>query len=253
MKTTIHWLRLSAVTLILAGCAAGSGSGLDPHEAAQANTDLGIDYLRNGNYTQAVEKLEKALEYDPRIVDAHWALAVAYQRINEPAGAERHYQRALDLKDRPEIANSYGVFLCEQDRVEEGLKYLDRAANDSRYPGQTDALANAGVCLDRVGKYDRADKYFDRALEQNAQHRPTLAALARRSLKQGDNLRARGFFQRLEATESAQTPLADDWLLLGARIEVALGDRESASRYLQRYNERNPSDQRTLERLGDGA
>jgi type IV pilus assembly protein PilF len=253
MNTNIHWLRLLVMTLVLAGCAGGSGSGLDPRRAAEANTDLGIDYLRNGHYMQAIEKLEKALEYDSRQVDAHWALAVAYQRINEPGAADRHYQRALDLKERPEILNSYGVFHCQQERVQEGLEYLDRAANDSRYPGQADALANAGLCLDRAGQQDRAEEYFRRALERDDRHRPTLAALARRSLEQGDNLRARGFFQRLDATESAQTPLADEWLLLGARIESALGDRETAAAYLQRYNERNPNDSRTLERLDEGA
>lgn len=251
MKTTTHWLRLSAMILILAGCA--GGSGLDPRRAAEANTDLGIDYLRNGHDMQAIEKLEKALEYDPMQVDAHWAIAVAYQRIGEPGAADRHYQRALDLKERPEILNSYGVFLCQREQIQEGLEYLERAANDSRYPGQADALANAGLCLDRAGQAARAEEYFRRALERDERHRPTLAALARRNLERGDNLRARGFLQRLEATESAQAPLLDEWLLLGARIELALDDRETAAAYLQRYNERNPQDPRTLERLDEGA
>lgn len=253
MSTPTRRALLLTAALALAGCAAGPDSGVDPEQAAEVNADLGIDYLRNGDETRAIRKLEKALEYDDRHVDAHWALAIAYDRVNEPDGADRHYRRALDLKERPEIRNSYGAFLCRRDRVEKGVEYLERAADDPRYPGRADALANAGLCLERAGEDGRAEDYFRRALERNEQHRPTLAALARRYLAAGDALRARGFFQRLAATEGPQTPLADEWLLLGARIEMALDDRETAAAYLQRYNERNPHDRRTLDRLDGDA
>lgn len=238
---------LLAAVLVVTGCAGGPDS--DPKEVAEANADLGIEYLRNGDVARAIETLEKALRHDSRHVDAHWALAIAYARANEPGEADDHYRRAVDLQGRPEILNSYGVFLCQQGRIDEAVDYFQRVAEDPQYPGRADALANAGLCLARAGEQARAEQYFRRALERNAKHRPTLAALARQSLEQGDNLRARGFFQRLEATESPETPLADEWLLLGARIEAALGDRETAEAYLERYNDRNPGDRRTLDQL----
>lgn len=245
MKTMTYTLRLLAAAVLLAGCAGGP----EPAGAAAANADLGMEYLRNGDEVEAIRWLEKALEYEPRHVDAHWALGIAHDRLNEPEAADRHYRRAIGIQDRPEILNGYGVFLCRQGRTDEALKYFQRAVDDPRYPGPADALTNAGLCLARAGDQDRAERYFRRALRHDERHRPALAALARQSLERGDALRARGFFQRLGATATSETPLTDDWLLLGARIETALGDRTAASAYLQRYNERNPEDRRRLDNL----
>lgn len=253
MTAVGRWLPPAALALLLAGCAGGPGADVDSQEVAEANADLGIEYLRNGDEPRAIRTLEKALRHDSGHVDAHWALAIAYARQDQPDAADRHYRRALDQKPRPEIRNSYGVFLCQQGRAREAVEHFQRVADDPKYPGPADALANAGQCLARAGEDEDAERYFRRALERNPQHRPTLAALARRNLEAGESLRARGFFQRLEATESPETPLDDEWLLLGARIEAARGDREAATAYLERYNERNPDDRRTLDQLEDDA
>lgn len=251
MNIAMHRLCLAAAALMLAGCAGGPAP--NPGRAAAANADLGIEYLRDGKETEAIERLEKALEYDSRNVDARWALAIAYSRLNENREADRHYRQAIDVQDRPEIRNSYAVFLCQQGRVEEALSNFEHAADDPRYPEPAAVLTNAGLCLDRAGDRDRAEDYFRRALALDEGHRPTLAALARHRLEGGDALNARGLFQRLEAVTTAQTPLADDWLLLGARIELALGNETVAAAYLQRYNQRNPEEPRTLEDLERGA
>lgn len=253
MSTVIRGILPLAAVFALAACAGGPEPVPDPDRAAAANAELGVRYLRDGNEAEAVKRLEKALEYDSRHVDAHWALGIAYDRLNEPEAADRHYRRAIDIQDRPEILNSYGVFLCRRERVEDALDYFERAVDDPGYPGPADALANAGLCLDRVGQPDRAERYFRRALARNERHRPSLAGLAEQRLEEGDALHARGFFQRLQAASGPDRPLTDDWLLLGARIETVLGDREAAAAYLQRYNERNPGDQRTLDDLESGS
>lgn len=247
MNIAMRGLWLAVAASMLAGCAGGPAP--NPERAAAANADLGIEYLRDGKETEAIERLEKALEYDSRNIDARWALAIAYSRLNENREADRHYRRAIDARDRPDIRNSYAVFLCRQGRVEDALSNFEQAASDPRYPEPAAVLTNAGLCLDRAGERDRAENYFRRALALDERHRPTLAALARHRLEGGDALNARGLFQRLEAATTAQTPLADDWLLLGARIELALENETAAAEYLQRYNERNPEDPRTLEGL----
>lgn len=239
------------VALVLAGCAGGPGT--NPDRAAAANADLGIGYLREGEETKAIDSLEKALEYDSRHVEARWALAIAYSRLGENEEADRHYRRVLDIRDRPDIRNSYGAFLCRQGRVDDALSNFEHAADDPRYPEPAAILTNAGLCLDRAGDRDRAENYYRRALTLDERHRPTLAAFARHRLENGDALNARGLFQRLEAATTAQSPLTDDWLLLGARIEKALGNAAAATAYLERYNERNPKDPRTLEDLERGA
>jgi type IV pilus assembly protein PilF len=96
---------LPAVLLtLLAGCATGGGSGMKNEtaeskreDAARVNTDLGQQYMRQGNLELALEKLNRALEFDPGYVDAHTVIAVLYETISDAAKAGEHYKRAAEL------------------------------------------------------------------------------------------------------------------------------------------------------------
>jgi type IV pilus assembly protein PilF len=87
-----------AAALLLASCATSSSNGraVDNKEAARANTQLGVAYLRQGNMNQAKEKLEKAEKQDPRSHEVQYALALFSERMNQPADAD-HYRAALKL------------------------------------------------------------------------------------------------------------------------------------------------------------
>lgn len=231
--------------LVLTACASSPQQKLNNADAANANANLGIDYMRKGNNELALSKLKRALEYNPDHVNANWALGIVYQRLNEPDKAETYFQRAIDRQPRPEILNSYGVFLCEQGETEEAVDKFQRSADNPRYATPANALANAGLCLERAGKTAKAETYYRRALKANPEHAPTLRQLAQLSYKQGDYLRARGFLQRLEDVET----LSGDMLLLGARIELAQGNRQGAALYLRRYNTDHPGAPRTLDQL----
>ena len=57
-------------------------------DAAIANMNLGAGYLRQGNTELAIERLRRALVQDPRLVDAHSTIAVAYDQIGKLEDAE---------------------------------------------------------------------------------------------------------------------------------------------------------------------
>ena len=70
----------------LVGCVTTEVTGdappvANPKEAAQINQELGIAYLRQGNYEQARAKLEKAVDEDPNLATAHSALGLVYERL----------------------------------------------------------------------------------------------------------------------------------------------------------------------------
>jgi type IV pilus assembly protein PilF len=234
----------AALALALAACTttemqpAPGASKPDLKEAARLNTQLGIDYMRKGQFDIALEKLEKALEQDDELGIAHSAIALVYQRKGETKLAGKHYREALDLNaDDPVTLNNFGIFLCGQGEPEEAEKIFVRAAKHRDNTRADDAWANAGVCLHNTPKArDRAEGYLREALQRNPNHANALAQMAQISYDKKDYLRARAFLQRYELNgrATAQT------LWLAARTERALGDHAMARSYERRLRSEFP-------------
>ena len=55
----------------------------DTVAAAKTRISLGLTYLKNGNYSQAKFNLDKALQFAPRLADAHYSIAYYYQVVGE--------------------------------------------------------------------------------------------------------------------------------------------------------------------------
>lgn len=235
---------LLACAIVLAGCA-GRDNVVDNSRAAEANASLGADFLRKNDNEQALSRFKRALGYDGNNVSANWGMAIVSDRIGETDDASRYYKKALDLQPGPTIYNSYGVFLCKQGDVDAAIKYFKRAANDPRYSGSADALANAGLCLHRAGQPEVAERYYRDALAANDSQLTALADMARLKYEQGDYLRARAFLERADSVDT----LDAEQLLLGARIELALNDRDAAGTYLERHNASDPSASLSLRQL----
>ena len=54
-----------------------------PERAAEINLEIGIDYLRKGNLPQAKEKIDRALEQNPRNAKAHSVAGMLYDRLGD--------------------------------------------------------------------------------------------------------------------------------------------------------------------------
>jgi Tfp pilus assembly protein PilF len=75
--------------LVLSACASTAeeeNPRINNKTAAQANTQLGIMHMREGNYDVARLKLEKALELQPDRVEAHEAIAILFAQDSFCAG-----------------------------------------------------------------------------------------------------------------------------------------------------------------------
>jgi type IV pilus assembly protein PilF len=228
---------------VVQGCATsssslgGSGASSDD-EAAQANLNLGAAYLREGEPQLALEKLERALDQNPRLADAHSAIAIAYDQLGKPDDAEKHYRRATQLApDNPAAANSYAVFLCRQNRWRAAEPYFERAADNPRYTTPAVALTNAGTCAMSAGELDRADEHFRAALDKNPTFADALAGLMELSYRQQDYLETRAFLQRYLAVRPATAPVL--WLCFN--VEQQLGDAAAAERCAVRLRQDFPT------------
>jgi type IV pilus assembly protein PilF len=230
-----------ALAAALAACAgAPSRSGGAPskeQDAAALQVKLGQEYMAKGELETAQEKLRRAIELDPRSVDAHTLLAVLNERIRRPEIAERYYRKAVELKPEDgNVTNNLGAFLCAQGRYDEAQRQFELAINDPFYKTPAVAFANSGVCARQAGDSARAEAQFRRALELDRTNLTALYEMAGIAHGKGEHLRARAFLQRYEARAPADAAL----LLLGVRVETALGDSKAAQGYRQRLAEQYP-------------
>ena len=224
---------LLLLAVLLAACSSGpridTDSGADT--PAEINAKLGLNYMRHGEYDVAEAKLKKALKENPRLGEAHHYLAELYRRTERYDEAKEHFRLALKYTpDDPNLQNNFGVFLCGQGEYREAIDLFVKVAASRDYKRPDDAYANAGLCALRIPDEKLGEMYLRRALAINKQLPNALYHMARLSFDHGQYMKARAFIERY-ASAAQPTPQS---LLLGARIELALGDRTAAEDYAAR-------------------
>lgn len=235
MRTLIAIVALS----LGQGCVSSSSgrSRMPTQDAAVANLNLGVAYLRQGRPEIARANLEKALEFDPRLAAAHSAIAIAYEQLGDSDAAEEHYLRATQLESNDgSAANSYAVFLCRYDRWGEAERFFRRAAESPRYPTPAAALTNAGVCARSVGDLVTAERYFREGLSRDAEFPDALSNMADLTFQAEDYLASRAFTQRYLAAAGG-TP---EILLLCVQVERALDAIDAAAECASRLRSTFP-------------
>jgi type IV pilus assembly protein PilF len=241
--------RLSVLALValLAACTNGGSGNVKPEskenekiEAARVHTELGQKYMQQGNLKTALEDLNKALSYDPDYTDAHTVLGVLYERIGDAKQAEEHYRRAAQIRPKGgNELNNYGTFLCKVGRYDEAVGYFDRAVADPFYNTPDVAMVNEGTCLLKAGKADAAEPVLRKALERSPNNAEALFQLASTLYEKGDYFKARAFMQRFESVGQARP----ESLMLGRNIELRLGNGGAAGEYTRRLLQSFPESQ----------
>ncbi len=210
----------------------GSSGSYRPTEGtndiAQTNLNLGIAYLRTGEFEKSLEKLKKARAADKNYPPIYNALGVLYQRLGNKVKAEEYYLHALGLNGSDSSTlNNYGQFLCQESRFDEAEVTFLKAANNPLYATPEIAFSNAGTCAMEQGELDTAETYFRDALKKNPKVAIALLQMAEISYATGNYLSARGYLQRyLEISSHTAKSL---WI--GVQVENELGDKNALSSY----------------------
>jgi type IV pilus assembly protein PilF len=230
MNRYFYRVPAAVMVLVLAACSTlqtGDESKQD-RRIADTNIQLGIAYMRQGDYETALVKLQKALEADPNSATANGTLAILYENVGENELAEKHFKKALRLSpDDPQTHNNYGQYLCRHDKHTEAIEQFKIAASDPLYPGLSASLTNAGICAARIPDDKQAESFFRKALEHDQNFPYALLQMANLMYTQGNYLAARAYIQRFDGVSA---PSAES-LWLGVRIENALGDLSAAGGY----------------------
>ena len=236
MNSTAHFpwpLKLTLVALLALSLAACTSARQDrkDKDAANYNTQLGSEYMRQGDLALAKDKLDRALSEDPESADVHSARAVLFERMGERDKADAEFRSALRLAPHdPQTVNKYAVYLCSGGRTDEGVKRFLEAAHNPLYRTPEVAYSNAGVCLRAAKRDDEAAVNFNRALELRPDYAEAAFQLGTLQFERGQLPAARAGIDGFLGTHEA-TP---DLLLLGVRVARAQGDRSGAQGFARR-------------------
>ena len=232
MHNTIIIIKKIAILfplLISLSACSGNPSKVSPKDskAAEYNARLGAEYTRKGRLNLANEKLQKALEQNPRSAEAHHYYALLQQKLGTTGKADKHFRTAIKLNPKdPQLLNNYGSHLCKNGYYEEASKQFMAALNDPLYTTPEFAYTNAGICIKKSGNATQAEQYFRKSLALKPSFGTALYQMAKLKYEQGDYARAQAFLQRYHEKnrEDAST------LSLCVKINTGLGDASTASR-----------------------
>lgn len=199
----------------------------DP-KAAEINVQLGLGYLRSGDYEIALGKLEKALQQNPNLPSAHNTIALLYQRLGELDKAEKHFTQAVQREPKySEAQNNFGVFLCQQKRYDEAEERFVKATENPLYSNKAQAFENAGVCLMLKPDAQKAETYFRKSLQLNQRLPKSLLQMAKINYEQANYVEAKSYIERYKKV-AAWSPQA---LLTAIKVESKLGEQDAVASY----------------------
>ena len=205
-----------------------TNSYYDREEIAARNLNLGIEYMKLGEYNLALEKLLRAKEAKSDYAPVYDALGLLYQKLGQPEEADRNFRQAIKLNSNSSITlNNYGQFLCNQDQEEEAENHFLAAAENPLYETPEIPYTNIGTCALMHDQPDKASEFFKKALTLNPAIPAALIQMAEIECNEGNYESAHDYLERY-LKFSKHTPKS---LWLGIRIEQQLGNKNKVSGY----------------------
>jgi len=128
--------------------------------------DSALKLIESGNYQEAIEILDEALEFDPDNIHALHNKGWALLGLDKPKEAIFWFDKAIliDLTYVHALNNKGNAFI-ELDRPEDALVFFDMVLRID--PNYIHAWNNKGFALSKLGRYDDAILHFNKALEIN--------------------------------------------------------------------------------------
>jgi type IV pilus assembly protein PilF len=219
-----------------------SGRKKQAFEVAIANMNLGIEYMRQGAYDNALENLNRSILAKPDFAPAYNVLGLLYQRLGDPKKSEDNFKYSIKLDPTDSSTyNNYGLFLCNNNRLDEAEVVFLTAANNAFYDAPEIALTNAGICL-LGSKPEMGEGYLKQALNKNQYFPHALIQLAEISYNRSDYELAHQYFERYK-DRTGHTPKS---LWLGVRICNELGYKDDVASYALLLRNKYPESKETI-------
>lgn len=220
-------------------------------DLAQVQSSYGLLKTGTGEYEQAVQYFNRALENDNRYTPAYRGLAEAYDKLGKTEQAIATYQKAIDLK--PDYWESYkdlGVHYLRKGNFKAAIDQFQKVIKIT--PSSSTAYSNLGVAYYYNGDMKKAREMFENslALEKNPITANNLAGLY---YWEGNFARAANMY---EIALNAYSDRYEIWGNLAAAYELSGSDEKARKAYQtaiakgEKQLEVNPNDAFVLANLG---
>jgi len=237
--------------LLLSACSTSGGKGADaqqqgpadPQESARIHTELAAVYYGQQQYAVALDELKSALSMNSKYAPAYGVRGLIYMALLEDKKAAEDFERSLDLDGSDSgTRNNYGWFLCQRGREKESMAQFMAAVKNPLYTTPEKAYLNAGLCSKKSGKINDAETYLKTALTIQPRMTEALLGMAELSFAKADYAGAKSYFLRI-SRNGVELSAAD--LLLAARVERKLGDKNAEASYKLQLRKRFPESRET--------
>lgn len=222
------------------------GEGADPARLAATRLELASAYLSRGQAQTALVEVRQALAAKPDLPEAHRMLGLIYASLGDFRQAEESFQRALQIgPNDADTRHNYGWYLCQQRRYADAEVQFKAALAVPGYRDGARTMLASGVCLATAGRWEDAERALARAFELDPASPAIAYNLSEVLYRRGDFERARFYIKRVNGVPD-NTNAESLWL--AARIERRLGndvgvrdlgrqlrDRFPQSRQLQQF------------------
>lgn len=227
------------LSLALTGCVTVESTPKPEHvandtERAESRIALGLGYLGQGNMIRARENLELALKHSPSYYRAQISMAHYYEQVGEEEAADRMYARSL--RQHPKngnVLNNYGAFLCKQGEFEKADHYFNKAIEQPYYYLVSASYENAALCAIKANQTDKAIHYLQRTLDHDPNRSRAVLYLAKLEIEteqyQQARIRLMQFHRQYGVKEASLQLLAD--------LEGKAGNRALQQQYLAKVEE----------------
>jgi type IV pilus assembly protein PilF len=241
----------TVLLLLLAGCASSAGRNadgqpqntVDAQASAKIHTELAALYYGQSQYSVALDELSLALSMDSKYAPAYGVRGLVYMSLKEDRKAEDDFERSLDLDGKDSgTRNNYGWFLCQHGREKESMAQFMEAVKNPLYATPEKAFLNAGLCSKKFGKIQEAEIFLKKAIAIQPRMNEALIGMAELSFAKADYAGAKAYFLRL-SRNGAELSASD--LLLAARVEHKLGDKNAEASYKLQLRKRFPESRET--------
>lgn len=228
---------LSMMVLLSACATSGNMRTVNLNKASQLNAQLAVRYLEQGDLQQAKIKAEKAIEQDQNNALANNINGTVQQRLGENAKAGEYFKRAVQLApDQPEYANSYGVYLCEVGRIQDGIEQFVAVAENPLHRTPVLAYENAAICAIKAKQFDVAETHLQNALKIEpgyAKARVGLVELQYKARRYTEALNNIGMLEKVNRLNAGI-------VAIGVRAAKALNRPDTAEHYVYVLKTRFP-------------
>lgn len=204
-------------------------------EAQDLNNQAAM-LIKVGNLDAAAEKINKAIECDPMVVDSYRNYGDICMAKEDYKEAKKYYNKAILIEKNGLFYFLYGNACFMMDDVHEGLKYYNLAI-DAGYD-DAEMMFFMGMAYEHLNDDQMALRFFNKACVKNSSRPDFMIRRIAALIRLGENDQAEKYVDELISV----SPESFEGYHIKTTLLIDKGDFESAIKFAKEASDRFPED-----------